>query len=607
MSERNQRQINQFFANLIAKIRKWLIKIGSPFRISRRLVRSLLNRAKGQTQGKRSNQTGFVLPAVVMVTVTVTLLVTLMVARSAERARTASNARVEQAVRLATTPAIDRARIKLEALLSDDALGRGTPSDSKIYDAIKSNAKYTFDDEIRLQIVQDFDGVAGINPLDSVATPEFTNTAWKYPIDTNNNGKYDSIGIYSIQFRARPSSATVRAVAVTEARTPPMDESAATSNCLFASGGGAEAEGWYSQGSKLKKPFFVHAATVPITSLPVPGVDTTAAANYEVYQGNKGFSALELQQDRSREPLNNAAVWFEDDLELARTSTFNVNGKIFTNSNLMVGKGNNDITFYQVSSPFSCQYKQENAKVLVAGNVVSGDTMTASGSLGDVNLHLFQGAGINPTTYTAPGGAAIKSTTQTVSNPGAEVAFNNFALAARINALVAAAQARTVTPKYPASVQTDITAGIPEADALRTYFKNRTRKVPYKEVPFNKNNAPITDGQNPLGTTYSQAYLTSTFLAGSGGTYSNSNGVIISTTGIELAPPPTWAIPTYASPPAPVNLGAGVGFDTTTNNLTFATTQLPATSPDKRKGSYDNKEVRLGDRLTVGNNLPGLV
>jgi hypothetical protein len=281
-SNRSQRQIHQFFANLIAKIRKWLIKVGSPFRISRKLVRSLLNQAKGQGQGKRT-QMGFVLPTVVMVTVTVTLLVTLMVARSAERAKTASNARVEQAVRLATAPAVDRARIKLEELLSDPNLGRGTPSDATIYDAVKSAAKYTFNDEIRLQIIQDVSGDSKINSADTASPPEFTNTAWKYPIDTDNNGKYDSLGIYSIQFRARPSSAYGRNVALTEARTPPMDESSVTSNCIFASGGGAEAEGWYTQGAKLKKPFFVYAATVPITTLPVPGVDTADVSRYEVY------------------------------------------------------------------------------------------------------------------------------------------------------------------------------------------------------------------------------------------------------------------------------------------------------------------------------------
>jgi hypothetical protein len=79
MSESKQsRKLNRFFAEFIAKLRKWLNKIGSPIRISRRFVRALLN----GSSGKRRKAGGFVLPTVTMVTLVVTLLTVSMIARS---------------------------------------------------------------------------------------------------------------------------------------------------------------------------------------------------------------------------------------------------------------------------------------------------------------------------------------------------------------------------------------------------------------------------------------------------------------------------------------------------------------------------------------------
>ncbi|NJL42839.1 MAG: hypothetical protein HC935_04660 [Pseudanabaena sp. SU_2_4] len=189
MSARKQKNIKQFFADFIAKLRKWLIKVGSPIRISRRFVRSLYQMSKkGATQG------GFVLPTVVMVTTVVTLLVVVMVARSSERARSASNARVEQVFQGAATPVIDRARVKLEELINDERLPRTTPSEGKLAEIITEDlGKYTFADEIRLQLNDDFNGVAGIKYNDAnVSNNEYISSAWKFPIDTDNNGKFDT-------------------------------------------------------------------------------------------------------------------------------------------------------------------------------------------------------------------------------------------------------------------------------------------------------------------------------------------------------------------------------------------------------------------------------
>jgi hypothetical protein len=115
--------------------------------------------------------------------------------------------------------------------------------------------------------------------------------------------------------------------------------------------------GWYRVNDALKKSFFVYAATVPLNSS--DAIVTSNATRYEAYKGNKGFSALELQQDRSRIPIYNAAVLYEDDLEITPGPAFRLNGRVFTNSNLLTGKTNQDIQYYQVSGTNSCYIKNE--------------------------------------------------------------------------------------------------------------------------------------------------------------------------------------------------------------------------------------------------------
>ncbi len=647
------RRVNQFFANLIAKIRKLLIKIGSPFRISRRTVRMLQNQS-------RSSQAGFVLPTVTLVTVVVTLLVVTMVARSSDRARSASNARVEQTFANSAKPALDRARAKIEDLINSDKLPRTTPPESKLEEVITlDGGRYTFSDETRLQLVSDFLTVdTGANKLPSavaadglvnytnatLANREYVSTAWKFPIDTDNNGKFDSIGLYSILFRTRPAysasnSITKRQIAPIEARALPLDESVLSDTCVGAATANvATNEGWIDAGTKLKKSFFVYAITAPITDLtPIP---TTELSKYESYSGNRSFSGLELQQDRARLPRNNNAVWFEGDIELARPVRFRINGRIYSSGNLMVGAFNSDnpVTFYQVSSPDSCYFTEENSKIIVAGNVVEGDAITADTTLSpgnDVPVHLFKGKGINPLT-TTDAVKYISDSNQTVTNVGQDVAFNEFAYSKRITALVEAAIAlgpqtistnptpitiANINSPDPKSVKQDIVkrindeglSGTVSFDLARrksfeVYFGERTRKVPFIEVPSNATDTQI------FGSYYATHGSTGTFLSTLFNEPPNPIG-ISGTDTFELSPPLDWMIPLdsntgdFTSSIAAYNSalnGRGLLAGTSTNSLKINTispalVRNATTDPIKQK---DTKEVFLGDRLLVGNNLP---
>ncbi|NEQ08126.1 MAG: hypothetical protein F6K37_19890, partial [Moorea sp. SIO4E2] len=292
-------------ANAIAKLLKQVVKLSQA--ITKPLMRWLLRSLFILHRRSRVATAGFVLPTAIMVTLVVTLLVTAIVLRSFDRVKNASNYRVNQAVFNAAAPAIERAQAKLEALFADPTLPRSTPSEEALENAFK-NTKYNFGDETRLT-------------LEDEVTQDTIDTAWRFPVDTDNNGLFDSYTLYGIYFKSpqpnqnqnplrNPDSRTS-----VQARTPPMGESNDSDRCPLAGDTSAslvDNSGWFKSGSKLKKSIFVYTATVPI----VAGDNNIDGQTYEAYKGEAGFSALEYQQDRARIPLANNAIVYEDDLQI---------------------------------------------------------------------------------------------------------------------------------------------------------------------------------------------------------------------------------------------------------------------------------------------------
>ncbi|MBD2064338.1 hormogonium polysaccharide biosynthesis protein HpsA [Funiculus sociatus GB2-A5] len=544
------------------------------------LLRSIL------VTGNKANlaNAGFILPTVTMVILVVILLTTAMVFRSFERSKNASNVRVDRVVLEAATPALERAKAKIDELFADPTLPRGTPAESALYGAFAGPGKlkrYTFNDEEPVKLVADFlknDGKYGndgsINKSTANANIKLENdetlaTAWRFPIDTDNNGKYDSYTLYGIFFRSPTQSGGKfdRPRGPLEARTPPMNTAGTGGQCEQAGDSSASLvgnSGWYSINGQLKKSFFVYSATVPIPATPAP----TDPTKYEPYKGNKGFSALEYQQDRSRIPISNNAVVFEDDLEITPGPEFRLNGRVVTNSNLLTGETDNNISLYQVSSKDSCYYQEESSKIIVGGNVALGG-IAAGSNKGAVNVHLFQGIRNNPTTN-----QAINSTNQSTSNAPTLVGYNTQAYAERI-ALLVDAQFDNARTTDPPDVDRKVKA-VPDGEQdkerrkqLELWFRNRTRRVPFSEVPYT--------GQPGAGTTgYSKANVL-------GGTSLDG-----------LAPPDKWMYPTSTA-------DGKTGTDT---KLTLKINQLEATEPEKQQ--EDKEENYLGDRILVGNNLPAV-
>ncbi|HBL11521.1 MAG TPA: hypothetical protein DD379_08965, partial [Cyanobacteria bacterium UBA11162] len=560
--------------------------------ITKKLMNWLLRGLVVLGQRSRLARAGFILPTVTMVMLVVILLTTAIVFRSFDRAKNASNYRVNQAVLNAAQPAIDRAKRKLDELFASPNT-RGTASETTLLDELQrqlsdlTDDKYTFADEDRLQITYKFNASSTETGLTGKQT---TNEAWRFPVDTDNNGQFDSFTLYSIVFRSpsRKSDGSFnRERNPLEARTPPMDDGSVGGFCAAAQGTSASLVGeaeWYKSGSKLKKPFFIYVATVPIVNVTELGLD---ASKYENYTGqNLGFSGLEYQQDRSVLPPSNNAVVYNDDLDIFSGPDLRLNGRIFTNSNLFVSKQTYKdagvLALYQVSSPSSCFYQPENAKIVVAGNLGYSDVSTIStGSAnvttdgGTVRVDLF----VEDDTPTQD---TISVDNKSVTEVSADMAYNTQAYEARINFLVTeglkgteANDPQEVEEKkqelisefkelYGNSLSTQQTDEA-RRQAMELYFRNRTRRVPFIEVPAGTNEAFTASDIKDVGTE-------------------------------KMRPRDEWIYP----------------FDPTdgttkTNysNLTLKTNGKKLLPPATKPSTIENgTETKVGDRALIGNGLP---
>lgn len=544
------------------------------------LLRSLLL-SKRQS---RLSRAGFVLPTVIMVILVVTLLTTAIMIRSFDRSKNASNVRVDQAVLNAATPALDRARAKIDKLFSQDEseLQGNTPPEANIA-SILEQERYKLGDETQIQLTGDFDGKA---PADASAST--LKSAWKFPVDTDNNGKFDTYTLYGIYFR-NPQTKETRSRGTTEARALPQNDGQGE-RCANGSAGGVE--GWDLIGGQLKKAFFTYVANVPITELSGLPVGSDAT-KYETYKGNKGFSALEMQLDQARVSLDNNAIWYNDDLTISLIPSLKLNGRVHTNSNLLVENADsNPITFRQVSSPESCFYNPANAKIIVGGNVAAGDIGRSNSGSNAVTVDLYKGKKTPPDTT-----PVINASNTTTTNTPLEVAANSDAFTQRLDVLVQGAinllngqdptdaTVAAMAGRYPEDVIKAFNDKYDPSNpgggknalnqSLQTYFGNRIRRVSFAEVPIT--DPPTPDAAITVGATkYSPDPTEAGFVFSGGG---------------EIKPPTEWMKIDPNNTKLTLNTGGG-------------TMQMPATNPGTGAASLTRVEQMIGDRVQVGNNLP---
>ncbi|MEG5036376.1 hormogonium polysaccharide biosynthesis protein HpsA [Microcoleus sp. AT3-D2] len=555
---------------------------------AKRLMRAMLQALMAMGRRARLPMAGFVLPTVTMVLLVVILLTVAITLRSFDRANTARNVRVNQQLLAAATPALDRAKAKIQFLL-EQTQNRGTPSDADLYLPLANPTtpgstvdNYTFGDEERLRLKYDLDGSGGISPDFKVndtgfnlETNESINTAWRYPVDTNGDGTFDSFTLYGIFFRTPPRDDVEKSPTLgdflrkrepLEARKPPQRKLKA--GC--EQGGGTVAtlagdSGWYRIDGKLKKSFFVYTVNVPMTAADVAAAPDPA--KYQAFTGTSSISALEYQQDQALIPIPNNAVVYENDLDISPGPPLNLNGRIFTNSNLLVtGLNNpNSIKLYQVSSPDSCFYEQEGSKIVVAGNVVNGwsGNNTVKNA---VDVHLFKQGSITggKNAFMLSKKLEIKAGTESTSDSRLNVLYNDEAYTKRLSLLVEAQLGDPASPNPEANDPLSVRQRPQTLDrkqALTEYFKQMLRKVPYAEVPLGG------DATVGYGLPWSTPAGTPPIL--------DSRET--------LRPVDQWSL-----------------LKDSETKITLTVGQLEATDPSKEP----EEEQFLGDRVVVGNNLP---
>ncbi|MFP5272233.1 hormogonium polysaccharide biosynthesis protein HpsA [Coleofasciculus sp.] len=535
---------------------------------------------------------GFILPTVTMVILVVILLTTAIVFRSFDRAKNARNYRVSQEVMAAATPTIGRATAKLDALFDDPRLPRSTPSDSALYNLLSSDDKFTFPGEQRLTVAYDLEENGISDKAADEAKPleerDRVTTAWRFPVDTNGDGLFDSFTIYGIFFRSparEPDGSFQYARSPLDARTPPMDEGTGSGVCAGAQKTSAKLvsqAGWYKSGSSLKKSFFVYTATVPIVeNLNGLGIDPSEEGKYKPFPAGSapGFSALEHQQDRARIPLSNNAVVFKNDLALVSGDPVRLNGRIMTSGNLFTTTTQGgEVELYQVSAPASCFYEAENSKIIVGGHVINASPTSKDYSNSkDVKVHLFVD------NKEPDQGKVLTKDNQSAKNTESPktVLYNGDAYLARVDHLVDSWRAKKTAngEGYNADDPEDVITKVKEAaasekekereKALNAYFSDRTRQVPFEEVGKGVRET-FTAADDPEGE------------------------------GDKLRPPDEWMFPynpadgkSIAGEYAPIEL-----------NTKGSSVMPKATVPDILEES--DRENELGDRILVGHNLPAV-
>ncbi|MEB3887219.1 hormogonium polysaccharide biosynthesis protein HpsA [Lyngbya sp. CCY1209] len=507
-------------------------------RATRGLMRSLSRNIRGMDRRDRKRVAGFVLPTVTMVLMVVVLLTMAIMFRSFDRAQDARYTRVSTAVLKAAEPATSRAKAKIsEAMNELENDPSRVISDEELYNSFTLNSKYTFNDEEFINISYDEEAIK---------------TAWKFPVDSDNNGKFDRYIVYGIFFQNPEIGKTRSPLHARTLPLPPLGFKPRRECAMYVGSNDnlVTEEGWVPSLGKLKRSIFVYTLAVPISQ---DQIDAGLGSTYEATSVNSSLNPLEYQMDWQQKPLR--GVVYRDDLEITPGSAFALNGPLFTASNLIASHFGAGARLYQLSAQDSCFYQEDLSKITVAGNVING--MTGNTTFKEeVDVDLYHGINAAPITQ------EISQTNQSTGDSAYEAMYNGGAYQARLTALVEEQMKEDASDDPKAEVQDLKEAlenqGVDPTDArrqlLERYFSKRLRKVPFAEVP---------EGGDALA---------SFSLQGSGDT---------------LRPPDAWMRPLEA-----------------VTNISLTTGQLKATEPSEQLAA--GTEDELGDRILVGNNLPAL-
>jgi hypothetical protein len=400
MSKRKQtRAIHQAIYKLFRYLSKLVQTAALGF--SQWLMRSFL--ILGRKQRRPANaKAGFVLPTVTLLLLVVSLVIGAILLRTGSRTAQVIGAREEQVIYNAATPAIERAKAKLEYLfLKDKRFPNAPPSDEMLLamltnkpgdygnltNALPDNENpYVFGDE-KSQPNTD-QGYLNLNG--GARDP-----AWSFPLDVDGDGNNETV-VYSIALKRRDGNIALedagdradwKKAEKQVVRNGPVTTTKINNEVCRTLTQQAQDDGgpvrptndadWFQVGSaKLRKTFQVDAIVI----------------------SNKGgqkrtVATLEFQQDRQLDRGNKWGAWFRYDLEIFPGQPFRWNGAMYTAGNMIVGDG--DFTGYLISSRNSCFYTRDASEIKVNRDIKTPPTpdnpsfqgQFVAGKIGDPNDH----------------------------------------------------------------------------------------------------------------------------------------------------------------------------------------------------------------------------
>lgn len=381
-------------------IQNILRQIGSlPGRLIKGAVLQLMRNLFAIRRFSRAGQAGFVLPTTVLLLLVLTLAVGSITLRTYSRTQQTIGQRQSQVIYNAATPAIDRAKAKLEFLFDPSQNPRfpgGVPGEDQIFGMMLNDPTdpayaftltdgadpYTFPDELASP-------AAGDRGRLDIDQDGVVDNAWSYLADTDGDGADDALVAYSIIFNTPDAGDTFQLSNTTDAalsdstdgrakllqvRHAPLSNAAPQgTNCDSATGAILVEDGWFqNQGStsSLVKNFQVDVYVQPIA-------DANGTPDL-----TRPPSTLEFHQDRQINRGNTWGAWFRNDLEIYPGPNFNWNGAMHTEGNLIVASGNGTFEAYMVSSPDSCLYRKDASEVTVASSTYDDGGLFAGQAIG---------------------------------------------------------------------------------------------------------------------------------------------------------------------------------------------------------------------------------
>jgi hypothetical protein len=337
-----QQRLRDGFAQLVQSARRFSLSRDSFFWLWR-----------SGALGRPATQEGFILPTVTLLLLILSLVVGLLIFRTFNRTEQVSGERKQKVIYNYATPAVDRAKAKIEYLFTAEALAL-PPSDDSLSSLLKK-ATYDLPGETRLNL----DGVGTCTGTDRSGC----DPGWTYEADIDGDGKKERVA-YSLLTAANSvkrnaagaiipgglaieSPVTLQKARDLVTRNGPINLLGSSSGAQCQNVTTVKEKAWQDIGKVLRKALQVNAVVIGSKQ-----------------GGQVPVATLEMQQDREAPKSPKWGAWFRTDLEMTPGPTFRWNGAMHSEGSLLFASNSNPGTeLHLISSPRSCVFDIEASTI----------------------------------------------------------------------------------------------------------------------------------------------------------------------------------------------------------------------------------------------------